>query len=221
MACDRPTLSEVRHAIGARIYAGSTLRIEDVAGSLYISKSTLQRTLQGMDTTFTEQRRQVQVEVALKRLINGASCASAAFYVGLSGDHLCKLVSQRVILTPRQIVRACQLADRGRRLRYAAPPPAGTRLYFKQLERWRAIDAELERILADLPSEGELAGWARKLRRLTRRPDYRRRRYRSIVRAARRKENARFSVLLRTAVREQRHYDSHNADQGGGFTGFV
>jgi AraC-like DNA-binding protein len=215
---NRPTLREVQGAICDRLHAGAMLHVEDIAESLYVSKSTLQRTLADLDTTFTQLRRQVQVEVAIKRLTGGASCTSTAAYVGLSSDHMCKLVAEYADLTPRQIVRACQLAGRVQRWRRSVPPRANTKLYFKQLERWRAIDAEIEQLVAGLASGHPLAAWAHKLRQSTQRPDYRRGRYRTRVRAQRRRDEVRFMALLRQAATNrtqwQREQDSKAATEG-------
>lgn len=196
----RPSLPEIQDTIRDGVHAGTMLHVEDVAESLYLSRSTLQRTLEDLDTTFTRLRRQVRVDVALERLTAGESCTSTAAYVGLSTDHLCKLVTEYADLTPRQIARACELADRVRRWRRSAPPRADTSLYWKQLEQWRAIDAELGALVADLSPGHPLAAWARKLRRSTQRPDYRRGRYRARVRAERRREQARLLMQLRRAA---------------------
>jgi AraC-like DNA-binding protein len=166
------------------------LRLDDVAADLFVGKSTLQRRLAEQGTTYSEQRRQVQILVALELLTQGRSVRTAAMSVGLSADHLCVLVTQYAHLKPRQIVRACELASRVRRWRRSVPPRSGTKLYFKQLERWKAIDIELQALLAGLEKDHPLAGWAQKVRRDAQRPDFRRRRYRGRVRAARRREDA-------------------------------
>jgi AraC-like DNA-binding protein len=200
MQSNRPTLREVQDVIRDRIGAGITLHIEDVAGSLYLSRSTLQRTLADLGTTFTQQRQQVQVEIALKRLTAGKSCASTAAHVGLSGDHLSKLVTEHTDLTPRQIARACQLTNRLRRWRRSVPPRADTKLYFKRLRRWRAIEAELGRIIADIPADHPLASWVSSVQRSMQRPDFRRSGYREKVWAERRRERDEFMTRLHEAV---------------------
>jgi hypothetical protein len=207
----RPSPSEVEKAIKARLHAGASLHVEDIAMCLYVSKSTLQRTLAERSTTFTQVRRQVQVKVAVERLSGGASCAGTAAHVRLSADHMCKLVTEYTDLTPRQIVRACQLAERVRRWRRSAPPPADSKLYFTRLERWRAIDDELARLVANLSPDSPLAAWAEKLHRSARRPDYRRGRHRARARAERRREGEVLMVMLRQAAawnrQQQREQD--------------
>ena len=200
MRTDRPTAAHVERAIRERLQAGGTLYIEDVAERLYVSRSTLQRTLSTHGTSFSALRRHVQVQAALEYLTSGNSCTRTAERVGLSCDHLCKLVKAQADLTPKQIARASRLGARVRRWRSGAPPRAGTRLYYRRLERWRLIEAEIAALLADLPADHPLGSWAAKLQRSSQRPDYRRGRFRSRAHAERRREDARLAALLRQAA---------------------
>jgi AraC-like DNA-binding protein len=192
------TQAQVRELLGSE-----AVHVEDVAAGLFLSKSTLQRRLAERGTSFTAIRRRVQVDVAIERLIAGASCASAARRVGLSRDHLCRLVSAQTALQPGQIARACQLARRAERWRRSAPPRAGTRVYSERNERWRRLEREVTALLAPVPASGDpLSRWACKLRRAAQRPDYRRGAYRARARAERRREQ-----LLRGAeLRSLQHW---------------
>jgi AraC-like DNA-binding protein len=196
----RPTPWEVQRVICDRIREGASLRIEEIAASLFISRSTLQRAMADQGATFTAVRQRAQVEVAIEHLTTGSSCTYTAAQVGLSSDHLCKLVTDYVGLTPRQITRAWQLADRVRRWRRSVPPRANTKLYFRRLERWKKIDAELEQILATISPGHPLARWARRLRQSAQRPDYRRGKYRARVRSERRRERAELAARIRQAT---------------------
>jgi AraC-like DNA-binding protein len=196
----QPFLDQVSGAIRERLRAGRKLGVEDIAGSLYLSRSALQRRLRERATTFSQLRREVRVEVAIERLTRGESCSSAANHVGLSRDHLCKLVYEYADLTPRQIVRACQLSARVQRWRRSVPPQAGTKLYYKRLEHWRAINAEVEQLLAGLSDGHPLAAWGRELRRVIRRPDYRRQPHRKQVRTERQREKDEVLEELHRAV---------------------
>jgi len=200
MRTDRPTAAQDERAIRERLQAAETLYIEDVAKHLYVSKSTLQRTLRSSGTSFSALRRRVQVQAALGYLTSGKSCAHTAERVGLSCDHLCKLVKAQADLTPKQIARAARLGARVRRWRSGVPPRAGTRLYYRRLEQWRLIEAEIAALLADLPAGHPLGSWAIKLQRSSKRPDYRRGRFRSRVQAERLREKARLAALLRQAA---------------------
>jgi AraC-like DNA-binding protein len=206
----------VRSAIRVQLETGPGLRVEDVAGRIYVSKSTLQRALAQEATTFTDLRRQVRAEVAIERLTGGATCTSAAAYVGLSRDHMCKLVSDYTGLTPRRIVRARRLAERARRWRRSVPPPARSWFYAERLQRWRAIEAELGRLVADIPEDSPLAEWAQRLHHSARRPDYRSGRYRKLVAAERRREDAAFLRSLHRAVAGKSISRSTRAARGGG-----
>lgn len=180
---------EVRRVTTAVVQAGGGARIEDVAASLFMSRSTLQRRLAAQDTSFTEIRCQARVKVALAQLTSGASCASAARSVGLTGEHLCKLMIARIGLRPLEVARAARLSARARRWRRSTPPRSGTRLYRDRIIRWQALEAEVLALLAPIPSAGHpLSAWARRTRRVTARPDYRSGKFRTRVRAARRKE---------------------------------
>ena len=182
----------------AFVAAGGPARIGDVAGALFMSRSTLQRRLATSGLSFTELRRQVRVQVALRRLTSGASCAGAARAVGLTGDHLCRLITCYAGVRPREIARACQLAARAQRWRRSTPPRSGSRLYAKRMRRWQAVEVELGVLLAPIPSSGHpLSAWARRVRHAGRRPDYRRGPYRTRVRAARRHERAAYAAERR------------------------
>jgi AraC-like DNA-binding protein len=182
---------EVQAQVRELLDSDMPVPIEAVAGGLFLSKSTLQRRLAELETSFTMIRSQVQVDVAGEWLISGASCASAARRAGLSRDHLCRLVSAQTGLQPRQIARACQLARRAERWRRSAPSRAGTRMYAERAEKWKRLERELTQLLAPIPDAGDpLSGWARKLRRSARRPDYRRGAFRARARAERKREQA-------------------------------
>ncbi len=173
----------------AFVHAGATTRIEDVAVALYMSRATLQRRLAREGETFTEIRKRLRVTTAITELTQGASCARAAARVGLSGEHLCRLVSERTGLRPKEIVRASSLAARAQRWRRSTPPRSGSRLYWERSRRWRALEAEVQMLLAPVPATGhQLSNWARRTIHMCARPDYRTGRYRVRVSAARNAE---------------------------------
>ena len=198
MSSEQALVRQVRDTITAFVAAGGPARIGDVAGALFVSRSTLQRRLATSGLSFTELRQQVRVQVALRRLTSGASCAGAARAVGLTGDHLCRLITVYAGVRPREIARACHLAARAQRWRRSTPPHSGSRLYAKRMRRWQAVEAELGVLLAPIPSSGHpLSAWARRVRHAGRRPDYRRGPYRTRVRAARRHERAAYAAERR------------------------
>lgn len=189
MSHGRGLIEQVAAATGTVMSTGGPMRIEDVAHALYMSRSTLQRRLADGGTCFTEIRRGTQVRVALDRLTSGASCAQAARAVGLTVDHLCRIVTADTGIRPREIARASALATRARRWKRSAPPRFGTRLYAERVKRWHALEAELDVLLASIPASGHpLSAWASRTRRAGRRPDYRRGSYRARAHAARQRE---------------------------------
>jgi AraC-like DNA-binding protein len=191
MVCEQAFISEVREATAALLVGGAAAPIDDVAAALFVSRSTLQRKLAACGTSFTDVRRQAAVRLALARLTSGASCAAAARAVGLSGDHLCRLVTEYAGLRPREIARACELAERARRWKQSTPPRSGTRLYAERIKRWRALEVELKALLAPIAASGHpLSSWAHRVARSSRRPDFRAGTYRRRVRAARSRERA-------------------------------
>jgi AraC-like DNA-binding protein len=185
----RGLIEQVAASTAAIMSTGGPTRIEDVAYALYMSRSTLQRRLADSGTCFTEIRRGTQVRVALDRLTSGASCAQAARAVGLTVDHLCRIVTVDTGIRPREIARASALAARARRWKRSAPPRFGTRLYTERAKRWHALETELDVVLAPIPASGHpLSAWASRTRRACRRPDYRRGPYRARAHAARQRE---------------------------------
>jgi AraC-like DNA-binding protein len=185
----RSFTAEVERTTAAFVHAGATTRIEDVAAALYVSRATLQRRLAREGETFTEIRKRSRVTAAITELTHGASCAGAAARVGLSGEHLCRLVSQRAGLRPKEIARASSLAARAQRWRRSPPPRSGSRLYWERSRRWRALEAEVQMLLAPVPVTGHpLSSWARRTIHMCARPDYRTGRYRARVYAARNAE---------------------------------
>jgi AraC-like DNA-binding protein len=186
MNARRPFTAEVERITTAFVHSGATARIKDVADALYVSRATLQRHLAREGETFTEIRRRSRVTVAITELTHGASCARAATRVGLSGEHLCRLVSQRTGLRPKEIVRASSLAAQAQRWRRSKPPRSGSRLYWERSRRWRVLEAEVRMLLEPVPATGHpLSSWARRTIRMCVRPDYRTGRYRARVHAAR------------------------------------
>jgi hypothetical protein len=200
MPAQRLDLDELRDAIRVQLETGPNLRVEEVAGRIYVSKSTMQRALKREGVTFSKMRRQVQVDVAIERLTRGATCASAASYVGLSRDHLCRLVSEHSGLTPRKIVRMRQLAERASGWRRSAPPRANSWLYVEQRRRWRKLEAQMRRLVAEVPKDSPLADWAQGRLKATRRPDYRTAHYRQRALAERHRRDAALVQKLRRAV---------------------
>lgn len=191
MVCEPEFTSKVREATVALLLSFAAAPIDDAAAAVFMSRSTLQRRLAACGMSFTDVRRQAAVSIALGRLMSGASCASAARTVGLSVDHLCRLITAHVGLRPSEIARACELAERARRWRSSTPPRSGTRLYASRVNGWRALEAELKVLLAPIPGSGHpLSGWALRVARSSRRPDYRAGSYRRRVRRARQGERA-------------------------------
>jgi AraC-like DNA-binding protein len=189
MNARRPFAAEVERTTIAFVRAGARARIEDVAVALYMSRATLQRRLAREGESFTEIRRRSRVTVAITELTHGSSCSRAAARVGLSGEHLCRLVSQQTGLRPKEIVRASALAARAQRWRRSPPPRSGSRLYWERSRRWRALESEVRILLAPVPATGHpLSSWARRTVQMCVRPDYRTGRYRARVHAARNAE---------------------------------
>jgi AraC-like DNA-binding protein len=186
MNARRPFAADVERTTTAIVRAGTPARIEDVAAALYVSRATLQRRLAREGESFTEIRKRSRVTVAITELTHGASCARAAAKVGLSGEHLCRLVRQRTGLRPKEIVRASSLAARAQQWRRSKPPRSGSRLYWERSRRWRELEAEVRMLLAPVPATAHpLSGWARRTIHMCARPDYRTGRYRARVHAAR------------------------------------
>ena len=193
------TVPDVEEAVRHALSIGRR-SIDDVASLLFISKSTLQRLLKASETDFTAVRQRVQIEIALRRLSEGASAATVASEVGLSRDYLCVLVREAAELTPNQIIRAKKLADTVARWRRHGPPEAWSPLYYKQRRQWRRVDDELERLLADLGPSHPLATWAKRLLVAADRPDFRRQPYRDEIRAQRRAEAEQLTATLNRAT---------------------
>lgn len=192
----RPDEAEVRVAVRLALEHG-VKRIEDVAGSLHLSKSTLQRRLAQCGTTFTVVRRETQLSIALECLIEGGSARKAARRALLSPDHLCVMVRQMTGLTPRRIARAAELGRRVEHLRTLDPPESGTWLYRRRLRTWERIDGELDRLLGDLGPDHPLADWAKRLLLSAQKPDFRRQPYRERIRAKRQRESERLEEIWR------------------------
>ena len=192
MVCEPEFTSKVREATVALLLSFAAAPIDDAAAAVFMSRSTLQRRLAACGMSFTDVRRQAAVSIALGRLMSGASCASAARTVGLSVDHLCRLITAHVGLRPSEIARGLRTRlRRARRWRSSTPPRSGTRLYASRINGWRALEAELKVLLAPIPGSGHpLSGWALRVARSSCRPDYRAGSYRRRVRAARRGERA-------------------------------
>jgi hypothetical protein len=195
-------IGEVRGAIRELMNGGQRVHAEEVAGLLFLSRATMQRRLDEAHTTFTHERQAMQVTLALEMLTHGASCSRAAWHVGLSGDHLCRLISDASGLDSRQVARAAALAARAQRWRRSVPPRSGTRPYTERLRKWNALEAELTVLLEPVSGpENPLWAWAGRVRRNARRPDYRRGRAGKRVRATRRRERAAREAQLRALQR--------------------
>jgi AraC-like DNA-binding protein len=206
VASQHPALAEIDDTIRHALATGRTRR-EDVAQLLYISDSTLTRVLKAGKTGFTARRRQVRLDIALKRLTEGQPAAVVARDVGVSRDHLCVIVREETGLTPRQIIRAKHLSDIVVRWQRRGPPAERSTLYRQQFREWKKIDDELQHLLQDLGPSHPLAEWAKTVVVAAGRPDFRRNPYRARVRARRQEEAEqdaarmqRFNEALRRAL---------------------
>jgi AraC-like DNA-binding protein len=208
------TVASVEEAMRDALARGRK-SIDDVAQLLFVSASTLQRRLAHEDTTFTEVRQRVQVEVALELLTKGKAAASVAEEVCLSTDHLCVLVRRAADLTPLQIVRAATLTASVQRWRRSGPPTYGSPLYLTQFRKWRSIDRELRELLEDLDASHPLADWAKQMLTMVARPDFRRQPHRRRIRTERAKEQARQRARLDeffTAIFQRPGHPGHGPD---------
>jgi AraC-like DNA-binding protein len=174
-----------------------TKRIQDVALELHVSRSTLQRRLAEQGTDFTRLRRAVQTEVALEHLKSGRAVVVAARRALVCPDHLRRFVREETGLTPGQIARAVELADRVQLMREQDPPSFGTPLYRLQMRKWHRIDAELDGLLGDIGPTNPLADWAKGLLLSAERPDFRRQPYRNQIREKRKREREELETLMR------------------------
>lgn len=185
----RPSAETARSAIRKALARGRRSP-EDVAQLLYVSRSTLERGLQDEGLKFKQLRREEQLKIAIELLTAGTPAAHVADEVCMTRDHLRVTVREHTGRAPNQIIRAARLADKARGWSRYGPPAFGSARYRRQFHEWKAIDAELQRLLADLGHTHPLAAWAKKLLVAAHRPDFRQRPHRARLRERQAREAA-------------------------------
>jgi AraC-like DNA-binding protein len=169
--------------------AGRPLTIGSIAAGLHCSRSTLQRQLFLAGTTYSVQSRKVRALVAVKAIMGGASATAAARQVGLSSDHLRKLLLGECGIGPAGL-RRCREIRRTLGLWTLHPAESGTRLYRKRLHGWSQLRGELRRHLGPILLDSRLRGWADQQLASSNRPDFRSGPFRQRARAERARERA-------------------------------
>jgi AraC-like DNA-binding protein len=185
----------VRTAIVEALGCGRR-NLADVAQTLCVSSSTLQRLLAEAETDFTTMRKEVQVRVALGHLTAGRRVRLAAERTVLSPDHLRVIVKEATGLTPLQILSAARISATLERWRRQGPPSYGSFLYRRQFEQWQRFDTQLQDLFADLGPNHPLADWAKKTLLAAERPDFRTQPYRRERRQRARRQSAELQRIL-------------------------
>jgi AraC-like DNA-binding protein len=93
----------------ASTHTGRPLTVESVAADLHCSRSTQQRQLFVAGTTYSVQLRKVRALVAVKAIMGGANATAAARQVGLSPDHLRKLLLDECGIGPAGLRRCREI----------------------------------------------------------------------------------------------------------------
>jgi AraC-like DNA-binding protein len=194
----RPSVSDIHDAIAAGVGI-RRYSLDDLARQLRTSRSQIQRVLHEDGRTFSDELRLARVRAATRLLRHGRPVAAVASQVGVSPDHLRVLFVREVGIAPGRLLRAARLLARMHRWKQQLPPPAGTRGYYAQRNRWRAAHEEAERLLAPLIPPAMVA-WSRAALAHTARPDYRRADHRRVIRWHRRREHEQFARLLEEVV---------------------
>jgi AraC-like DNA-binding protein len=191
---------------------GRPLTIESVAADLHCSRSTLQRQLCLAGTTYSVQLRKLRALVAVKAIMSGANAAAAARVVGLSPDHLRKLLLDECGIGPAGL-RRCREIRRTFDVWTQHPAESGTRLYRKRLHAWSQLRRELDRHLAPIAATSPLRGWADQQLAASNRPDFRSGPFRQRARAARARERAEAAAWMDDASVWLRSRDSRRGEQ--------
>jgi AraC-like DNA-binding protein len=201
VAVAQPSIADVEDALRKRLLDGRPQDVRELAEAVFCGKSSLQRSLDDLGTSFTEIRRRLRVEHALELLTEGKTVARTSAEVGISQSYLSKLVKAETGLTAGQIARAWTLTDRAQRWRAGVPPKSGTRLYWKRLDDWKRLEHELKSMMSTLPPDSPLRTWANLVVAQTRRPDFRTQPYRERVWGERRRERIREREAIEEAYR--------------------
>jgi AraC-like DNA-binding protein len=192
--------------------AGRPLTIDSIAGDLHCSRSTLQRQLFLAGTTYSVQLRKVRALVGVKAIMGGASAAAAARQVGLSSDHLRKVLLDECGIGPVGL-RRCREIRRTFRLWTLHPAESGTRLYRKRLHAWSQLRGELHRHLGPIPPNSPLRRWADQQLAASNRPDFRSGPFRQRARAERAHERAELTAWIDDALAWLRSRDPLRQEQ--------
>lgn len=185
---------------------GRALTVDSVAADLHCSRSTLQRQLFLAGTTYSIQLRKVRALVAVKVIMGGASAATAARQVGLSPDHLRRLLLDECGIGPAGL-RRCREIRRTFDLWTKHPADSGTRLYRRRLSAWSRLRSELDRHLGPIAENSPLRGWADQQLAASKRPDFRTGLFRQHARAERARERAQASAWMDDALAWLRLHD--------------
>lgn len=190
------SLESLRENLAA-LLAHPEVSIEEFACAMGTSRSGVQRAFRRHGSTYTRELRFVRVERATEEIVRkGRSARDAAELVGVTPDHLCRLLKETHGLTAKQLVRARDLERQARRWLGQTPPRAGTPLYRRRRQEWIELEAELDSILGDLPHTHALAPWAKSVLDAARRPDFRAREHRDRIAEQRRDEAEAISMAL-------------------------
>lgn len=182
-----PTLEQLRREIRA-LLTHPEQTITELACIMHTSRAALQRDFQAHGTSFIRELRHVRVERAVVELVQKRRSAKAtADLLGVSPDHLCRILRDAYGLTAYQLIRVRTLDLQLRRWNAELPPRPGSALYRRRREQWDRADQELQRILGDLPHGHLLADWAKKVLVSAARPDLRTREQRTRIKARRRR----------------------------------
>jgi len=196
----------------ASTHTGRPLTVESVAADLHCSRSTQQRQLFVAGTTYSVQLRKVRALVAVKAIMGGANATAAARQVGLSPDHLRKLLLDECGIGPAGL-RRCREIRRTFDLWTQHPAESGTRLYRKRLHAWSQLRRELDHHLGPIPANSPLRGWADQQLSASNRPDFRSGPFRRRARAARARERAEAAEWMEDASVWLRPQDSRRGEQ--------
>lgn len=192
--------------------AGRPLTIHSIAADLHCSRSTLQRQLFVAGTTYSIQLRRIRALVAVKAIMGGASATAAAGRVGLSSDHLRKLLLDECGIGPAGL-RRCREIRRTLDRWTLHPAESGTRLYRKRLHAWSRLRAELRRHLGPIPPNSPLRRWADQQLAASNRPDFRTGSFRQRARAERAREDAESAAWMHAALAWLRSRDARGREQ--------
>lgn len=181
------------------------ISICEVAADLLSSRSTVQRALRAHGTTFSAELHQLRVRIATLLIVRHRRTATeAARAVGVTPDHLRKLLLDALGVTPGNLRRVLGKLDTVRRWNRGSPPQYGTPWYRQRRRRWMALERDVARILGPIPPSSPLREWADQRLDEIRRPDFRKNPHRDRIRRDRAEQQriwvAQFEAILKRAL---------------------